>query len=81
MGSKRTLPWNNSSQAQGPLKRHRHLQSSQSSSQRSSATNSRTQPIIIDISDDELYEEIFSTPLQPELDEHVSIGYIGILYI
>jgi hypothetical protein len=82
MGSKRSLPWSSSippSQENGSsIKRQKSSQSSQSS-QPLSSWNSRDQPIVIDDStdDDELYEEIFSTPLQPELDNYLSIGYIG----
>lgn len=60
------------------MKRQRPSQSSQFSSQPSSSCNSRREPIVIDDStDDELYEEIFSTPLLPELDNYLSIGYMG----
>jgi hypothetical protein len=83
MGSKRTLPWSSSfpsSQENRPsIKRQRSSQSSQFSSQPSSSYNSRHQPIVIDDSDDELYDEIFSTPLLPELDNYLSIGYMGIV--
>ena len=83
MGIKRTLPWSSSfpsSQENGSsIKRQRSSQSSRFSSQPSQSWNSRNQPIVIDDStDDELYEEIFSTPLQPELDNYLSIGYMGI---
>ena len=82
MGFKRTLPWSSSfpssQESESSFKRQRPSQSSQISSQPSSSWNSRHGIIVIDDStDDELYEEIFSTPLLPELDNYVSIGHMG----
>lgn len=83
--SKRSLPWENKSTPSATTKRQRPAPQS---SQSSSSYNNRSQPIIVidDMTDDdelyeeifdELYEEIFSQPLLPEIDDHVSIGYMG----
>jgi hypothetical protein len=86
MAHKRPLPWNNPSARVD--ERQKRPYSSQSSSRPSSSqpssswssSNSRSMPIIINDSDDELYEEIFSQPLLPEIDNFLSIGYMGTIH-
>src|SRR5436190_22622880 len=95
MSQKRSLPWNNPAPAKPkrPKARRFSQSSSRYSSQPSSryssqpsssswSSNSRSEPIIIDdTDDDELYEEIFSQQLLLDIDDYESIGHMGTILL
>jgi hypothetical protein len=81
--SKRSLQWDDPSRARQfsnrgrPPKRAKTSSTQPSSSQSSSQGYNSRQPILIDSDDDDVFNEIFTQSQPVEVDDYVSLGYIG----